>query len=70
MSENVLEAYGGAVIALDKDEMKATLADWIHRFQTSRPVCGPIDEQVVRSFSSGRRAEELQETLEEAIARS
>lgn len=66
-SETVLESYGGAVIAADKEEIKATLLSWYREFQLTGTVSMPINDDLVQSFSAHNRAKELNAALEETL---
>ena len=65
-SERILEQYGAAVIAGNKEEMKAALSNWNREFQATGKVSAPVNEKFISSFSARARARELNEVLEKA----
>lgn len=68
VSQEILRQYGGAVITSSKDEIKATLLDWYWEFKATGKISTRVNYQLVESFSAKRRAMELNEILEEAVA--
>ncbi|MEM3094505.1 MAG: hypothetical protein QXX64_02575 [Nitrososphaera sp.] len=67
-SQSVLRAYGAAIIAANKEEIKTTLVNWHREFWATDKLSLPVNEDLVQSFSARHQAKEFNEVLEEAIS--
>ena len=70
MSHQLLESYGGAIIAESKGEIKAAVTKWYRQFRQDGEIEFTVNEEAVERLSARRIAETLAADLDALTATS